>query len=111
MQKRVITVFGGSGFIGRHLVKRLAEAGFQIRVAVRDTEAAQFLKIDGDTGQVAPWLADVTHPDQIAAAVDGADCVVNLVGILYEFGRRTFQNNHAIGPININSERRLKTLE
>ncbi len=97
MQKRVITVFGGSGFIGRHLVKRLAQAGFQIRVAVRDTEAAQFLKIDGDTGQVAPWLADVTHPDQVAAAVDGADCVVNLVGILYERGRRTFQSIHVDG--------------
>ena len=101
MQKRVITVFGGSGFIGRHLVKRLAEAGFQIRVAVRDTEAAQFLKIDGDTGQVVPWPADITHPDQVAAAVDGADYVVNLVGILYEFGRRTFQNIHVDGAAHV----------
>ncbi len=101
MQKRVITVFGGSGFIGRHLVKRLAEAGFQIRVAVRDTEAARFLKVSGDTGQVVPWLADVTHPDQVAAAVDGADCVVNLVGILYEFGRRTFQNIHVDGAAHV----------
>ena len=101
MQKRVITVFGGSGFIGRHLVKRLADAGFQIRVAVRDTEAAGFLKIDGDTGQVAPWLADVTHPDQVAAAIDGADCVVNLVGILHEFGRRTFHNIHVDGAAHV----------
>ena len=101
MQKRVITVFGGSGFIGRHLVKRLADAGFQIRVAVRDTEAAGFLKIDGDTGQVAPWLADVIHPDQVAAAIDGADCVVNLVGILYEFGRRTFRNIHVDGAAHV----------
>lgn len=101
MDRRVITVFGGSGFIGRHLVKRLADAGFQIRVAVRDTEAARFLKIDGDTGQVAPWLADVTRPDQVAAAVNGADCVVNLVGILYEFGRRTFRNIHVDGAAHV----------
>ncbi len=101
MQKRVITVFGGSGFIGRHLVKRLADAGFQIRVAVRDTEAAGFLKVDGDAGQVVPWLADITRPDQVAAAVDGADCVVNLVGILYQFGRRTFQNIHVDGAAHV----------
>jgi len=101
LHKRVITVFGGSGFIGRHLVKRLADAGFQIRVAVRDTEAAAFLKVDGDAGQVVPWPADVTHPDQVAGAVNGADGVVNLVGILFEFGRATFEKIHVDGAANV----------
>lgn len=97
MEQPVITVFGGSGFLGRHLVIRLAEAGFSVRVAVRDTEAAQFLKISGDTGQVVPWPADITRPDQVAAAVDGADMVINLVGILFESRRRSFTDIHELG--------------
>ncbi len=101
MESRVITVFGGSGFIGRHLVKRLADTGAHVRVGVRDIEAASFLKVLGDTGQVVPWPADITRPDQVAAAVDGADVVVNLVGILFEWGRRTFQAVHVDGAANI----------
>ena len=97
MEQPVITVFGGSGFLGRHLVKRLASAGFRVRVAVRDTEAAQFVKISGDTGQVVPWPADITRPDQVAAACEGAAMVVNLVGILFESGRQGFNDIHHKG--------------
>lgn len=101
MDQPVVTVFGGSGFLGRHLVKRLADAGRSVRVAVRDVEAANFLKIDGDVGQIVPWPADITNPTQVAAAVEGADQVVNLVGILYERGRRTFQRIHVDGAANV----------
>ncbi|MCH7936548.1 MAG: complex I NDUFA9 subunit family protein [Proteobacteria bacterium] len=101
MDQPVVTVFGGSGFLGRHLVKRLADAGRRVRVAVRDVEAANFLKIDGDVGQIVPWPADITNPTQVAAAVEGADQVVNLVGILYERGRRTFQRIHVEGATNV----------
>ncbi|NQV83137.1 MAG: complex I NDUFA9 subunit family protein [Rhodospirillales bacterium] len=101
MVQPVITVFGGSGFLGRHLVKRLAGAGFRVRVAVRDVEAALFLKVCGDTGQVVPWPADITHVNQVAAAVEGADIVVNLVGILYESGRQKFDAVHRKGAQNI----------
>ena len=97
MEQAVITVFGGSGFLGRSLVKRLARAGYRIRVAVRDTEAALFLKVLGDTGQVVPWPADITRPDQVAAAVNGAEMVVNLVGILFKSGRQGFNNIHETG--------------
>lgn len=97
MQQPVITVFGGSGFLGRSLVKRLVGAGFRVRVAVRHTEAALFLKIIGDTGQVVPWPADITKADQVAAAVDGADMVVNLVGILFKTRRQGFADIHQIG--------------
>ena len=101
MDQPVVTVFGGSGFLGRHLVKRLADAGRSVRVAVRDVEAANFLKVDGDVGQIVPWPADITNPTQVAAAVEGADQVVNLVGILYERGRRTFQRIHVEGAANV----------
>ena len=89
-----VTVFGGSGFIGRHLVKRLAEQGLIVRVAVRDPAGAIFLRPMGDVGQVTPVRADVRDDASVAAAVEGSDAVVNLVGILFERGKRTFEAIH-----------------
>lgn len=94
---RRVTVFGGSGFIGRHIVKRLANAGCVVRVAVRDPEAASFLKPMGNVGQVVPVAADLNDPRLVAAAVHGSDAVINLVGILYESGRQGFDAIHAEG--------------
>jgi uncharacterized protein YbjT (DUF2867 family) len=94
MTRQVVTVFGGSGFIGRHLVRKLASNGAEVRVAVRDIEAAQFLKPAGNVGQIVPWQTDINVPAQVATAVAGADVVVNLVGVLYERGKRTFQRMH-----------------
>lgn len=96
-----ITVFGGSGFIGRHLVRRLAADGWEIRVAVRDLELALPLKPSGDVGQIVPWCCDITQPSHVDSAVAGADAVVNLVGLLYETGRNSFQNVHVTGPTTI----------
>lgn len=101
MENQVVTVFGGSGFLGRHLVKRLAQAGAHIRVCVRDAEAAAFLKVDGDVAQVVPWPADITDPAQVRVATEGADWVVNLVGILFERGKRTFQRLHVEAAGNV----------
>lgn len=101
MERRVVTIFGGSGFVGRTLVQRLAAAGWIIRVAVRDTETAQALKTAGDVGQIVPMRGDITVPATVAAAVAGADAVINLVGILYEKGRRTFQRLHVDGAANV----------
>ncbi|MEO5373239.1 MAG: complex I NDUFA9 subunit family protein [Alphaproteobacteria bacterium] len=94
MAETRVTVFGGSGFIGRHLVRRLATHGAIVRVAVRDPERAQFLKPLGDVGQIVPRAADITNAASVARAIDGADWVVNLVGILYERGARTFESIH-----------------
>jgi len=94
VERRVATVFGGSGFIGRYLVRRLAAQGWIVRVAVRDAEAARFLMTCGDVGQVVPLETDVTEQAQVAAAARDATVVINLVGILYERGRRTFQRMH-----------------
>jgi uncharacterized protein YbjT (DUF2867 family) len=93
--RNVATVFGGSGFIGRYVVKRLAAAGHVVRVAVRDTEAAQFLKPMGAVGQVVLLHTPVTNRDAVARAVDGATLAVNLVGILAERRRGDFQRVHA----------------
>ena len=98
-QGRRVTVFGGSGFIGRYIVRRLAAEGWVVRVAVRDPIRAAFLKTAGNVGQVVPMRADITAADAIVeAAMAGADVVINLVGILYERGSRTFQAVHADAP-------------
>ncbi|HME25846.1 MAG TPA: complex I NDUFA9 subunit family protein [Acetobacteraceae bacterium] len=95
--RSVATVFGGSGFIGRYIVKRLARKGFVVRVAVRDTERALFLKPMGAVGQVVPLYASLTNQATVHRAVDGADLVVNTVGILAEGRSGDFQGIHAEG--------------
>ena len=74
MNRRLVTVFGGSGFVGRNLVQRLAEDGWTVRVAVRDTEAALFLKVLGGAGQIVPIAADVTDRDTVDDAVPRRGC-------------------------------------
>jgi NADH dehydrogenase len=98
MNGRRITVFGGSGFIGRHLVRRLAARDWIVRAAVRDPVRAEFLKPMGGVGQIVPIRASITDDRAVQAAVAGADAVVNLVGILYERPGRTFQQIHAEAP-------------
>jgi uncharacterized protein YbjT (DUF2867 family) len=97
MTRRVATVFGGSGFVGRHIVKRLAAQGWIVRVGVRDPEGAAFLKPMGEAGQIVPVRADITDADTVAPLVANATAVINLVGILFERGRRTFQRVHVDG--------------
>jgi uncharacterized protein YbjT (DUF2867 family) len=92
-----VVVFGGSGFIGRYVVKRLAAAGHPVRVACRDVEGAKFLKPMGAVGQVSTMLTNVRYPDTVAAACEGMDWVVNLVGILHEAGAQHFDAVQAEG--------------
>ncbi len=94
MTFRVVTVFGGSGFIGRHLVKRLARRGWRVRIATRNPDDALFLKPAGSVGQIVPVFANVRDDRSVAAAVEGSDFVINLVGILYESGRQKFKAVH-----------------
>ena len=91
------TVFGASGFIGRYVVRRLAAEGAQVVAAVRHPDAALFLKPMGNVGQITPVRAPVTDERAAAAAIAGSDVVVNLVGILYEHGRQTFDAVHRDG--------------
>ena len=101
MAKRIVTIFGGSGFIGRNLVRSLTANGDIVRIAVRDPEKALFLKTSGEVGQVAIWATDIRSPEQVLSAVNGADLVINAVGILYESGKSTFQAIHKEGAATI----------
>jgi NADH dehydrogenase len=97
----LVTVFGGSGFLGRYLVQRLAADGARVRVAVRDPEAAAFCKPMGDVGQVVPVQANLRHPASVERAVAGADAVVISVGVLYESGPQSFAAVHVNGPARV----------
>lgn len=93
----LVTVFGGSGFLGRHIVHTLARRGYRVRVAVRRPNDAQFLRPMGVVGQVEPVQANIRDDASVRAAIEGADAVVNLVGILYETGHQTFESVQADG--------------
>jgi len=94
----LVTVFGGSGFVGRYAVRALAKQGWRIRVAVREPHLAPELKVMGDVGQVELVQANVRHEASVRAALVGAQACVNLVGVLYETGRQTFDAVHATAP-------------
>jgi NADH dehydrogenase len=98
---RIVTVFGGSGFIGRHLVRRLAKRGFRIRAAVRSPNLAHFLQPMGDVGQIQLTAANVTDPDSVNLALNGASDVINLVGILSESWSRSFEAIHVEGAATV----------
>lgn len=97
----IATVFGGTGFIGRQVVKRLVDIGYLVRIAVRDTERALVLKPLGSIGQVVPLHTPLTDPGAVARAVDGADRVVNLVGILHENRPGDFDRIHHLGAATV----------
>ena len=90
IMSKLVTIFGGSGFVGRYIAQRLAKEGWRVRVAVRRPNEAMFVKPYGAVGQVEPILANVRDDASVAAAVQGADAVVNCVGILSEAGKNKF---------------------
>ncbi len=94
---KLAVVFGGSGFIGRNVVRELAKRGWRVRVAVRRPHLAQFLRPMGAVGQVQLAQANIRYPNSIADALKGADAVVNLVGILSQSGRQNFEAVQANG--------------
>ena len=96
---KVATVFGGSGFVGRYIVKRLAKEGWVVRVAVRDTEKAHFLQPYGNVGQIVRMPVPIQDEQAVREAVDGADAVFNAIGLLFEpGGAQTFDEVHVNGP-------------
>ena len=86
----LVTVFGGSGFLGRHVVRALANRGYRIRVAVRQPELAGYLQPMGRVGQIHAVRANLRYPDLVTAALRDADVAVNLVGLMLESGRQRF---------------------
>src|SRR3954470_19472812 len=97
----LVTVFGGSGFLGRHVVRALAQFGYRVRVAVRRPELAGYLQPLGRVGQIHAVQANLRYPASVEAAARDADVVINLVGILFERGRQKFEAVHAEGAANV----------
>ena len=93
----LITVYGGSGFLGRHVIRALCKRGYRIRVAVRRPELAGHLQPLGRVGQIHAVQANLRYPGSVEAAARGADVVINLVGILFERGRQRFDAVQALG--------------
>lgn len=88
----LVTIFGGSGFVGRYIARRLAKEGWRIRIAVRRPNEAIFVKPYGVVGQVEPVLCNIRDDASVEAALSGADAVVNCVGILAPDGKNSFDN-------------------
>jgi uncharacterized protein YbjT (DUF2867 family) len=94
---RLVTVFGGSGFVGRHVVRALARQGWRVRVAVRRPDLAFHLQPLGDVGQIHAVQANLRYPDSVAHALRDAESAVNLVGILQESGAQRFDAIQHLG--------------
>lgn len=95
--EKIVTLIGGSGFVGRHIVRALAKRGYRIRVACRRPDLAGHVQPLGTPGQVMPIQANVRYPASLAAACDGAYAVVNLTGVLISGGTQSFDAVHVSG--------------
>jgi len=94
---KLVTIFGGAGFVGRHTVRAFAKAGYRVRAAVRRPDLAGHLQPMGTVGQIHAVQANLRYPESVEAAVAGADIVVNLVAVLQSAGKQTFQALHVDG--------------
>lgn len=97
MSKGLVTVFGGSGFVGKHVVRALVKEGWRVRVPMRRPHTGQALRVIGNVGQVQLVQANLRFPNSVEQAVAGSDAVVNLVGVLFESGRQSFKAVHHLG--------------
>ncbi|MBZ4023576.1 complex I NDUFA9 subunit family protein [Rhodobacter sp. TJ_12] len=94
---KLVTIYGGSGFVGRYIARRMAKEGWRVRVAVRRPNEALFVRPYGAVGQVEPFFCNVRDSNSVRAAMQGADAVVNCVGILVNEGKNTFSAVQAEG--------------
>lgn len=97
MSIKQVTVFGGSGFIGRAIVRALAQEGLLVRVAVRRIELAESVKTAGDVGQITVMRTNLRMPQSVAAAIAGSQAVINAAGIPFQRGRQRYQSIHVSG--------------
>lgn len=98
---KLVTIFGGSGFVGRYVARRMAKEGWRVRVAVRNVNEAMFVRTYGVVGQVEPVFCNIRDDASVAAVTEGADAVVNCVGVLDEVGKNTFDAVQAEAPARI----------
>ncbi len=98
---QLVTIIGGSGFVGRYVARRMAQAGWRVRVAVRRPNEALFVRPYGAVGQVEPVFCNIRDDASVRAVLTGADAVVNCVGILGRDGKNTFQSLHDQGAARV----------
>lgn len=98
---KLVTIYGGSGFVGRYIARRLAQNGWRVRVAVRNPNEAMFVKPYGAVGQVEPVFCNIRDDDSVRSVLQGADAVVNCVGVLDEVGKNTFEAVQADGAARV----------
>lgn len=98
---QVVTIFGGSGFIGRHLIRHFSREGAVVRVVSRSPAKAAFTKLAGAVGQIAPISADITNDESVARAIHGSDVVINLIGTMHPRGKWGFNTVHVDGAARI----------
>jgi uncharacterized protein YbjT (DUF2867 family) len=98
---KLVTIYGGSGFVGRYIAQRMAQQGWRVRVAVRRPNEALFVKPYGVVGQVEPVLCNIRDDSSVAAAMNGASAVVNCVGTFDSFGKNNFDAIQAQGATRI----------
>lgn len=98
---KLVTIYGGSGFVGRYIARRMAKEGWRVRVAVRRPNEAIFVKPYGVVGQVEPVLCNIRDDASVASVMQGADAVVNCVGVLSSVGKNTFDAVQADGATRI----------
>jgi NADH dehydrogenase len=97
MEQRIVTIIGGTGFVGRYVVKLLANAGYTLRVISRNPNSALHLKTSGAVGQIVLEQGDLTNPQTLVGKIEGSYAVVNLAGILFQGGAQTFASVHTHG--------------
>ena len=101
MSKGLVTVFGGSGFVGKHVVRALVKDGWRVRVPCRRPHTAQDLRVIGNVGQIQLMQANIRFKDSVLQAVRGSDAVINLVSILFQEGKQKFDSVHMGGAENL----------
>ena len=97
MQNGLVTVFGGSGFLGRYIVRALTAKGWRVRVPLRRPHTANDLRVIGGVGQVQLVQANLRYERSVRRAVEGSDAVINCVAVLYEAGKQSFESLHVHG--------------
>jgi NADH dehydrogenase len=98
---KLVTIFGGSGFLGRYIARRMAKEGWRVRVAVRRPDEAGFVRMYGHTGQLVPWPCNIRDDESVRQALRGAEAAINCVGTFDRTGRNSFQAVHVDGAARI----------
>ena len=98
MEKEIIGIFGGSGFVGLELVSLLCKSGYKIKIFSRNAPSNKSLNLIGEIGQITSFSGNVSDAREVERFIIGCDIIINLVALFYEFGKQNFKNIHVAAP-------------